>query len=766
MKTTLRIARAELCALFYSPVSWLILVIFAFQVGVAFSDTFGSQLRGQALNNGGLWNVTASVYTGWYGILPGILQNLYLYIPLLTMGLMSREYSSGSIKLLYSSPVTDREIILGKYFSMMVYNLLIVGILFLTGVLCMFTIVHMDVALFLTGLLGVYLLICAYAAIGLFMSSLTSYQVVAAMGTLAVLAVLNYIGNVGQEIALIRDITYWLSISGRAYQFIEGMICSEDVVYFLVVIVLFISLSVFKLQSERKKRSWIKNGLRYGGTIALALVVGYFSARPALKFYYDATTTKTNTLTTTSQDIVEKLEGGLTITTYVNLLDKDYLSGLPSQWNSDFERFEKYIRFKPDIKMKYVYYYDHADNSSLEERFPGTTDKEKAERLSKVLDLDFDMFLSPEEIREKIDLSGEGNRFVRILERENGQKSFLRLYDDDQKHPSEAEISTVLKRLVFTSPRVAFLTGQEERDIKKVGDRDYSRFAEDIYFRYSLVNQGFDVITLNLDEEDIPEDVDIVVIAEMKKAFTDRGQTRLGHYFDRGGNLFVLGDTRRQDIMNQITGKFGVTFMPGTLVQPSEEFLPDLIVGNFTPEAADRFKTYYRPYRYGYKIAMPGTVPMAFDTTSGFQACTVVQTLAEGCWNELETTDFLDGKVELNTAAGEAERAYPTVMALSRKVGDKEQRIVVSGDADCISNLELSKGRNGINASNFTLITGTFRWLSYDAYPLDTERPYPIDNEITLGKGARFWVKLVYAGMIPLLLAFMGLMIWLRRKGR
>lgn len=765
MKTTLRIARAELCALFYSPVAWLILVIFAVQVGVAFSDAFGNQLRSQALGNG-LWGVTSSLYTGWMGILPGILRNLYLYIPLLTMGLMSREFSSGSIKLLYSSPVTDGEIILGKYISMLVYNLLIVGILFLTGLLCMFTVVNMDVALFLTGLLGIYLLVCAYAAIGLFMSSLTSYQVVAAMGTLAVLAVLNYIGEVGQDIAFVRDITYWLSISGRAYQFIDGLICSEDVVYFLVVIILFISLSVFKLQSERKKRSRVRNWVRYGGAVAVALLVGYFSAMPKLMFYYDATATKSNTLTETSQDIMKKLDGGLTITTYVNLLDENYMSGLPRQRKSDFKRFEQYVRFKPEIRMNYVYYYDHADNTSLDQRFEGLTDKEKGEKLCKVLDLDFGMFLSPEEIREVIDLSGEGNHFVRVVERENGQSSFLRLYDDNQKHPSEAEISAALKRFVVKSPRVAFLTGHDERDVKKTGDRDYNRFAESIYFRYSLVNQGFDVCSLDLSREDIPEDVDIIVIADMKSPLSEVEQAKLDGYFDRGGNLFVLGETKRQEVMNPIARKFGVTFMPGTLVQPSEEFQADLIVGNITPEAAQKFLTYERPHRYGYQITMPGTVPMVFDTTSGFEACTVISSVNKGCWNELETTDFLDGKVELKPEIGEVEKAYPTVLALIRKVGGKEQRIVVAGDADCISNMELSKGRNGINASNFTLITGTFRWLSYDEYPLNTERPYPFDNEITLERGARSWVKMVYAVGIPLLLALMGVMIWVRRKGR
>ena len=171
MKTIFRLAKTELRILFCSPVSWLILVIFAFQAGMAFSNIFDIQLKRMALGYG-LYGVTQETYARYSGLLVSMLKSLYLYIPLITMGLMSREYSSGSIKFLYSSPITNTQIILGKY--------IIFGI---------FTIHNMNVAFVLSGLLGLFLLTCAYAAIGLFMSSITSYQVVAAMGTLAILAV-------------------------------------------------------------------------------------------------------------------------------------------------------------------------------------------------------------------------------------------------------------------------------------------------------------------------------------------------------------------------------------------------------------------------------------------------------------------------------------------------------------------------------------------------------------------------------------------------
>ena len=54
---------------------------------------------------------------------------------------------------------------------------------------------------------------------------------------------------------------------------------------------------------------------------------------------------------------------------------------IPRNKNSDMERFEQYCRFKPEIEMNYVYYYDKVDNPELEHRFPDKTDKEKMEVL-------------------------------------------------------------------------------------------------------------------------------------------------------------------------------------------------------------------------------------------------------------------------------------------------------------------------------------------------------------------------------------------------
>ena len=173
----------------------------------------------------------------------------------------------------------------------------------------------------------------------------------AAFGTLFILAMFNYVGGVWQDYEFVRDITYWLSIRGRTEEFIYGVICSEDVLYFLIVIFLFLTWTVYRLINRVQKRSWTTRWGIYLGVFLVSIMLGYMSSRPALMAYHDSTRTKSNSLSKNSQEIVALLDGKVKITTYTNLLDKDFWSTLPNHINFDKETFRPYTRFKPDMKI-------------------------------------------------------------------------------------------------------------------------------------------------------------------------------------------------------------------------------------------------------------------------------------------------------------------------------------------------------------------------------------------------------------------------------
>lgn len=325
---------------------------------------------------------------------------LYLYVPLLTMGLISREINSGSIKLLLSSPIKIKEIVLGKYLAIAAYCLLFVGILGLQVVISYFSVENLDLKFAISGLIGLYLLVCTYAAIGLFMSCLTSYQVVAAISTLVVLAGLNFIGKLWQDVEYVKDITYFLSIAGRANEMLEGLIISKDVLYFILVSSLFIGLSIYKLQTGRDAQPASQRVLKYTLLITVVLALGYVTSRASLTFYEDMTRNKDRTLTKTSLDIVNKIEGPVKLTTYVNLLDINYYMAMPYSQNQDISSFENYTRFVPQMQMEYVYYYDTSNNEALYAQNPGLNDKQLAEKLIETQNVKLKKLYSPEEIKK------------------------------------------------------------------------------------------------------------------------------------------------------------------------------------------------------------------------------------------------------------------------------------------------------------------------------------------------------------------------------
>lgn len=303
---------------------------------------------------------------------------------------------------------------------------------------------------------------------------------------------------------------------------------------------------------------------------SITIILGYITSRPVMKCYYDATTTKANTLTPNSQDVIAKMEGGLTITTYVNLFDEtNHAIAFPRFVNNDMARFSHYLRFKPEIKLKYVYYYDSIYSPSLEYRFPNMSMQQRAERLMELHKVNSRLFLKPGEVDKLVDLSSEGKTFVRELVRDNGERTFLRIYNDFERLPSEAEITAAFKRIAMKLPIVGFLSGHGERSIKEDDNRSYSAFVNYKAFRPALINQGFDVAEVTLDKP-IPDDIKILVIADPQQELTENERRNLDQYIERGDNLVIATEPKRRDIANSLIERFGVKFVPGILANSGE----------------------------------------------------------------------------------------------------------------------------------------------------------------------------------------------------
>jgi ABC-2 type transport system permease protein len=114
MKILFKIAKNELRHLFYSPIAWFLLIVFLVQCSLLYCDPVFNLANVQDITrkDNPSYQFNSSLTYSLFvesGIFMGVMRNLYLFIPLLTMGLIGREWDNGSSKLLYSSPVRLRQ---------------------------------------------------------------------------------------------------------------------------------------------------------------------------------------------------------------------------------------------------------------------------------------------------------------------------------------------------------------------------------------------------------------------------------------------------------------------------------------------------------------------------------------------------------------------------------------------------------------------------------------------------------------------------------
>ena len=170
--------------------------------------------------------------------------------------------------------------------------------------------------------------------------------------------------------------------------------------------------------------------------------------------------------------------------------------------------------------------------------------------------------------------------------------------------------------------------------------------------------------------------------------------------------------------------------------------------------------------RRGYTVITPSACAVeVVDTTKGFKISEVLATNPQGSWIEYKTTDFLNDKSTIDPNIGEVEKSNSVMLYLSRSIKDKpEQRIFVIGDADCLSVKELSTSRAGLNGANFSMITEMFRSLSYDEYPINTDRVRPPDDDLYISQDSMIWVKIGFIWLIPLAIMAWSVVFLIKRK--
>ncbi len=313
---------------------------------------------------------------------------------------------------------------------------------------------------------------------------------------------------------------------------------------------------------------------------------------------------------------------------------------------------------------------------------------------------------------------------------------------------SEATLTAAIVRLTADrAPWVEALMGHGERSIDGAAGNDLGRFAQ------LLQGQGMRIQSLDLSVlSQVPDETDLLLLSMPAVDLFPGEAERLVDYVRGGGNLLWLMDPGGAAGLQPLIDELGLQPLPGTLVDANVRAL-----GIDTPTVALVADYPDHPMTAGLKdnVLLPGTLALAPVAAEGWTLATQLRT-GTGTWNE---TGPIRGELSRDAVAGEQPGPLAVALALTRPSprGQGEQRVLVVGDGDFLSNVNLAQG------GNRDLGLRLARWASgqqgWDAPP---ER-WAGDREIQLDALGQALVGGLSLIVLPAIFLICGLIIrWYR----
>jgi ABC-2 type transport system permease protein len=262
MKGILAIFRRETNSYFVSPIAYLVIglflvimgIFFTFYLGYAMEQAFRAQMQAQRMGAPPEFDVAGMVIRNFVGVV-GFVQ-LFL-IPMMTMGVYAEERKRGTMEMLMTSPISEFQIVVGKYLASLVFLVLMLApTLIYFFVMSQFTDPPLPWRIIWSSYLGVFLLGAVLLALGSFISSLTENQIIAGVATFVIFLLL-WIIDIGFRNAgtTVGEIVKYLSILQHYDSFSQGIIDTSSIIFYVSFAVLGLFLTLRSLDSMRWRRA-------------------------------------------------------------------------------------------------------------------------------------------------------------------------------------------------------------------------------------------------------------------------------------------------------------------------------------------------------------------------------------------------------------------------------------------------------------------------------------------------------------------------------
>ncbi|MFT4562193.1 MAG: ABC-type uncharacterized transport system involved in gliding motility auxiliary subunit [Gammaproteobacteria bacterium] len=313
-------------------------------------------------------------------------------------------------------------------------------------------------------------------------------------------------------------------------------------------------------------------------------------------------------------------------------------------------------------------------------------------------------------------------------------------------HYSEQAVTEALARLARATERwIVFVKGHGERSSSRGANHDLSEWVE------TLEKRGLNVQEISLAEFDVvPDNTTVLVIASPQVDYQARESKAVVEYLARGGNLLWLAEPDSPPGLVELEREVGFERIPGTIVDP-------LTIANGIENPAfillDNYAAHPATDGFNYTTVLFYATGLHERAADGWQAHRLILS-SDKAWSE---TQALSGNVGYE-AASDYLGPLPVALALSRRRDEHEQRVIVIGDGDFLTNAYLQ------NSGNQDLGVRLIEWLSRDDLMIGVASRAAIDNKLTLQDWHKAVMGFGFLIVLPMAFALNGLLIWWRRR--
>jgi ABC-2 type transport system permease protein len=261
MQSFYAVYRKEMGHYFVSPIAYIFIGLFLFLAAWFFNyflaaviqQSFSMEMQGMRFGMPPEIDVPGQVMRGFFGLLSTL---VLFFTPILTMGVFSEERKRGTMELLMTSPVTETQIVLGKFFaSLSLFVLMMLPTASYIIFMCLRSEPVPPWRLIAAGYAGVLLLGASLIALGTFISSLTENQLIAAVLTFAAFLFVWVLDLGSTADAGIGAVVQYLSVIRHYDDFTRGVIDTSALIYYFSFIALFVFLTVRSIDSMRWRRA-------------------------------------------------------------------------------------------------------------------------------------------------------------------------------------------------------------------------------------------------------------------------------------------------------------------------------------------------------------------------------------------------------------------------------------------------------------------------------------------------------------------------------